>query len=82
MNADSQDSKIRSRFFGSLNPQIDTSPLASVAQKHLATPSASIKSESAFSISAYYERKQRARSSSTNIGFSVFLKDKLSLEID
>ena len=27
MNADSQDSKIRSRFFGPLNPQIDTSPL-------------------------------------------------------
>ena len=27
MNANSQDSKIRSKFFGPLNPQIDTSPL-------------------------------------------------------
>ncbi|CAF3424623.1 unnamed protein product [Rotaria sp. Silwood2] len=54
--------------------------LVILAQKYLATPSTSIKSESAFSIAAYYGRKQRARLSSTNLGFSVFLKDKLSSE--
>ena len=56
--------------------------LALLTQKHLTTPSTSIKSESAFSISAYYGRKQRARLSPTNLGFSVFLKDKLSFETD
>ncbi|CAF1339098.1 unnamed protein product [Rotaria sordida] len=54
--------------------------LALLAQKYLASPSTSTKSESAFSISAYYGRKQRARLSPENLGFSVFLKDKLSNE--
>ncbi|CAF3250677.1 unnamed protein product [Rotaria sp. Silwood2] len=54
--------------------------LAPLAQKYLASPSTSTKSESAFSMSAYYGRKQRARLSSENLGFSVFLKDKLSNE--
>ncbi|CAF1632753.1 unnamed protein product [Adineta ricciae] len=54
--------------------------LATLAQKYLASPSTSIKSESAFSISAYYGRKQRARLSSDNLSYSVFLKDKLSSE--
>ncbi|CAF4701550.1 unnamed protein product [Rotaria sp. Silwood2] len=51
--------------------------LAPLAQKYLASPSTSPKSESAFSISAYYGRKQRAQLSSENLGFFVFLKDKL-----
>ncbi|CAF1564257.1 unnamed protein product, partial [Adineta ricciae] len=54
--------------------------LATLAQKYLASPSTSVKSESAFSISAYYGRKQRARLSSDNLSYSVFLKDKLSNE--
>lgn len=52
--------------------------LVSLAQKYLASPSTSTKSESAFSMSGYYGRKQRARLSPENLGFSVFLKDKLS----
>ena len=52
--------------------------LALLAQKYLASPSTSTKSESAFSISSYYSRKQRNQISSENLGFSVFLKDKLS----
>lgn len=52
--------------------------LAMLAQKYLASPSTSMKSESAFSVSSYYGRKQRNRISSDNLGFSVFLKDKLS----
>ncbi|CAF4481377.1 unnamed protein product, partial [Rotaria sp. Silwood2] len=54
--------------------------LATLVQKCLASPSTSTKSESAFSLSAYYGRKQRARLSSKNLGLSVFLKDKLSNE--
>ncbi|CAF1150344.1 unnamed protein product [Rotaria sp. Silwood1] len=42
--------------------------LTPLAQKYLASPSTSTKSESAFSISAYYGRKQRARLSSVNLG--------------
>ena len=41
-------------------------------------PGTSVKAESAFSISAYYARKQRARLSADNLCFCVFLKDKLS----
>jgi hypothetical protein len=52
--------------------------LAMLAQKYLASPSTSTKSESAFSVSSYYGRKQRNRISPENLGFSVFLKDKLS----
>ncbi|CAF4970539.1 unnamed protein product [Rotaria socialis] len=54
--------------------------LAPLAQKYLAVPSTSTKSESAFSTSTYYGRKQRARLSSDNLCFSVFLKDKQSNE--
>jgi hypothetical protein len=54
--------------------------LATLAQKYLASPGTSTKSESAFSIAGYYGRKQRAQLSSENLGFSVFLKDKLSNE--
>ncbi|CAF2193906.1 unnamed protein product [Rotaria magnacalcarata] len=54
--------------------------LAPLAQKYLAVPSTSTKSEAAFSTSTYYGLKQRARLSSDNLCFSVFLKDKLSNE--
>lgn len=54
--------------------------LTPLAKKYLSTPATSIKSESAFSISAYYGRKQRAQLSSTNLSFSVLLKDKLMNE--
>ena len=49
--------------------------LSPLAQKYLASPGTSV--ESAFSTSSYYGRKQRARLSSENLSFSVFLKDKL-----
>ena len=52
--------------------------LTLLAQKYSASPSISTKSESAFSISSYYGRKQRNQISSENLGFSVFLEDKLS----
>jgi hypothetical protein len=51
--------------------------LMPLALKYLASPGTSVKAESAFSISAYYGRKQRARLSADNLCFSVFLKDKL-----
>lgn len=56
--------------------------LTPLARRYLGTSGTSVKSESAFSTSAYYGRKQRARLSSENLGFSVFLKDKLANEID
>ena len=52
--------------------------LIPLAHKYLASPGTSVKAESAFSMSAYYRRKQRARLSADNLCFSVFLKDKLS----
>ena len=54
--------------------------LTPLAKKYLSTPATSVKSESAFSISGYYGRKQRAQLSSANLSFSVFLKDKLKNE--
>ncbi|CAF2885819.1 unnamed protein product [Rotaria sp. Silwood2] len=51
--------------------------LMTLAQKYLSVPGTSVKAESAFSISSYIGRKQRARLSADNLCFSVFLKDKL-----
>ena len=51
--------------------------LSPLAQKYLSSPGTSTKAESAFSVSGYYARKQRARLSSENLCCSVFLKDKL-----
>jgi hypothetical protein len=54
--------------------------LASLARKYLATPATSIASESAFSKSAYYGRKERANLQGDTLAQSVFLKDKLFME--
>ncbi|CAF4296791.1 unnamed protein product, partial [Didymodactylos carnosus] len=54
--------------------------LAKYAKKYLAVPSTSVPSESAFSLSAYLARKTRARLSDDNLAYSVFLKDKISMD--
>jgi hypothetical protein len=54
--------------------------LSILARKYLATPATSVPSESAFSKSAYYARKERATIHSNNLCQSVFLKDKLVSE--
>jgi hypothetical protein len=51
--------------------------LKAMAQRYLATPGTSVASESAFSVSAYIARKERARLSPENLSYTVFLKDKL-----
>jgi len=48
-----------------------------LAKVHLVACSTSVPSESAFSVSAYTARKERARLSPENLCYSVFLKDKL-----
>jgi hypothetical protein len=54
--------------------------LSILARKYLATPATSVPSESAFSKSAYYARKERANIHGDNLCQSVFLKDKLISE--
>ena len=51
--------------------------LKAMAQQYLSTPSTSVSSESAFSLSAYIARKERARLTPDNLSYTVFLKDKL-----
>ncbi|CAF1449709.1 unnamed protein product [Adineta steineri] len=48
-----------------------------LARKYLAAPATSVPSESAFSKSAYYGRKERATIHPDRLSQSVFLKDKL-----
>lgn len=56
----------------------DRFPLLSyLAKIHLTACATSVPSESAFSISAYVARKERARLSGQNLAFTVFLKDKV-----
>ena len=52
--------------------------LLTMARRYLSTPGTSVASESAFSVSAYVARKERARLSAENLSYTVFLKDKLS----
>jgi hypothetical protein len=52
--------------------------LTTLAQKYLASPGTSVKSESAFNISSYYGHKQCSQLSSENLCFFIFLEDKLS----
>jgi hypothetical protein len=54
--------------------------LSILARKYLATPTTSGPSESAFSKSAYYGRKERANINANTLSQSVFLKDKLMTE--
>ena len=51
--------------------------LSMLARRYLATPATSVPSESTFSKSAYYGRKERANIHSDKLSQSVFLKDKL-----
>lgn len=52
--------------------------LTKVMKKFLSTPATSVPSESAFSLSAYLGRKERARLTEENLATSVFLKDKIA----
>ncbi|CAM2718545.1 unnamed protein product [Rotaria socialis] len=54
--------------------------LSTLARKYLATPATSVPSESAFSKSAYYGRKERTNLNGDSFCQSVFLKDKLVSE--
>jgi hypothetical protein len=56
---------------------VDLPLLSSMAQCYLPAPATSVQSESAFSVSAHYGRKERSRLSAENLAMSVFLKDKL-----
>jgi len=51
--------------------------LSHLAKIHLVASATSVPSESAFSMSAFLDRKERARLSSENLAYSVFLKDKM-----
>jgi hypothetical protein len=53
--------------------------LTAQARYYLSTPGTSVPSESAFSHSAYIGRKERSRLSPENLGYTIFLKDKLRL---
>jgi hypothetical protein len=54
--------------------------LTHLAKIHLAACATSVPSESAFSISAYVARKERARLSGKNLAYTVFLKDKVLID--
>ena len=54
--------------------------LAELARNYLSASASSVPSESAFSVSAYIARKQRARLSAQSLGFCMFLKDKIAAE--
>lgn len=59
----------------------DRFPLLShLAKIHLTACATSVPSESAFSISAFVARKERARLSGQNLAYTVFLKDKVLVD--
>ena len=60
--------------------QIDFPILSQFARAYLSIPGTSVSSESAFSISAYVARKERARLSSENLSYTMFMKDKIASE--
>ena len=51
--------------------------LSRMAKSYLFVPATSVSSESAFSVSAHYGRKESSCLSPDNLAMSVFLKDKL-----
>ena len=51
--------------------------LRAMAQQYLSALGTSVASESAFSYSAYIERKEPAQSGPKNLSYTVFLRDKL-----
>jgi hypothetical protein len=53
--------------------------LGHLARKLLCMMATSVPSESAFSLSAFLGRKERARLSEENLALSVFLKDKVAV---
>jgi hypothetical protein len=53
--------------------------LGKLTRRLLCAPATSVPSESAFSVSAYLGRKERARLTEENLASSVFLKDKVIL---
>jgi hypothetical protein len=57
---------------------IDLPILAQLARVYLSAPGTSIASESAFSISSYVARKERARLSADYLSFTMFIKDKIT----
>lgn len=59
----------------------DRFPLLShLAKIYLTACATSVPSESAFSVSAYLARKERARLSPENLAYTVFLKDKVLID--
>lgn len=52
--------------------------LAELARRYLSAPGTSISSESAFSMSSYIGRKERACLSAESLSMLMFLKDKIS----
>lgn len=57
---------------------VDLPILAQLARVYLSAPGTSIASESAFSVSSYVARKERARLSADNLSFTMFIKDKIT----
>ena len=56
---------------------IDLPIMSDMARCFLSASATSVQSESAFSVSAHYARKERSRLSASNLAMSVYLKDKL-----
>ena len=73
-----QNSTMEALQFWKLHGQ-QTPILKTMAQQYLATPSTSVRSESAFSSSTYIARKERSRLSPENLAYTIFLHDKLRL---
>lgn len=58
-------------------PGIDLPIMHDMARCFLSASATSVQSESAFSVSAHYARKERSQLSANNLAMSVYLKDKL-----
>ena len=76
--AEDREDKSAATFWNCYQHSLPT--LSMFAKKYLATPATSVPSESAFSKSSYYGRKERTNIHSSTLSQSVFLKDKLITE--